>query len=74
MNPNYAVDGSEIITKTNSDGKIYQVSVYNKTLNPSDVVNNYLQSSRSFDTTNNAGDYTFSVSAGSSIGGYGGGY
>jgi len=60
--------------KTNSDGKIYQVSVYKKALSLDEVKNNYIQSSRSFNTTTNTGDYQFSASAGTSTGGYGGGY
>ena len=60
--------------KTNSDGKIYQVSVYKKALNLDEVKNNYIQSSKNFNTTTNTGNYEFSASAGTSTGGYGGGY
>ena len=65
---------SSNVKKTNSDGKIYQVSVYKKTLSAEEVESNYIQSSRSFNTTTNTGDYQFSASAGISTGGYGGGY
>ena len=60
--------------KTNSDGKIYQVSVYKKALSLDEVKNNYIQSSRNFNSTTNTGNYEFSASAGASTGGYGGGY
>ena len=70
----YAVDGSEISQKKNSDGKIYQVSVYNRTLNSDEIKNNYIQFSKNFDTGNTTANYGYSVSAGSNTGGYGGGY
>jgi len=70
----YTVDGSVISQKKNSDGKIYQVSVYNRTLNPNEIKNNYIQFSKNFNTTTNTGNYGFSVSAGNATGGYGGGY
>ncbi len=68
------VTGESLIEKTGAEGKIYQVSVYNRSLSSGDVLNNYIQSLSSFNVGSSSADYSFSASSGTSTGGYGGGY
>ncbi len=61
-------------TNTNLEGKIYKTALYSKTFSRNDALYSYIEGSRDFDLVNNVASYEFSVSAGESIGGFGGGY
>ena len=68
-------DGSDMKAAIGQlEGVIYKTSVYSKAFSPSEASYAYIEGSRDFDLTNNTAPYSFSASAGSSIGGYGGGY
>jgi len=68
-------DGSDMKAAIGQlEGVIYKTSVYSKAFGPSEASYAYIEGSRDFDLTSNTAPYSFSASAGSSIGGYGGGY
>lgn len=60
--------------KSYIDGIIYKVSAYSKAFNASDALYAYIEGSRDFNLENNTAPYSFSVSSGNSVGGFGGGY
>jgi hypothetical protein len=60
--------------RTNLEGKIYKTVLYSKAFSRNNALYSYIEGSRDFDLVNSTASYEFSVSAGDSIGGFGGGY
>lgn len=58
--------------KIYSLGNIYKLSIYKKAFDPKQALSSYIQGLEDFSQTNNTATSSFSSSAGSSVGGYGG--
>ena len=66
--PRVDVSGKKIY----SLGNIYKLSIYKKAFNPKQALSSYIQGLEDFNLTDNTATNSFSSSAGSSVGGYGG--